>query len=194
MVLREKVRKAFHRHPKLPDTNGHGIKIEYYKPREVPRSKFRGPVDPDHQKRLAAWNFPQAMEDRPRSPGRNLALSPCATIDQQPQPHPRSQQQHAQETETSDDSDIDPEVSHCEYANRGDSGSSTAVDSDPDTDTTLPPPPNRHRDSIARIKNKNRQALPKQQQRQQPLSPKTGRPLFAAEDLNQALNNVQICT
>lgn len=56
--------------------------MEYYRRNEVPPSKFRGPFDKEHQKRLAAWSFEGAMADRPRS--LNLSLSPCATYDLPP--------------------------------------------------------------------------------------------------------------
>lgn len=95
MPLRDKVKRAFHipNNPSRPATNGNGVKIEYYKRHETPRSKFRGPFDREHQERLAAWNFPTAQEDRPRSP--DLSLSPCATL---PVPQPA-------QIQTSDDSD-----------------------------------------------------------------------------------------
>jgi hypothetical protein len=81
MPLRDKVKRAFHRSSSnsKPNANGNGVKIEYYKRHETPRPKFRGPFDPEHQKRLAAWNFQSAQEDRPRSP--DLSLSPRATLD-----------------------------------------------------------------------------------------------------------------
>lgn len=107
MTLRDKVKRAFHRssHSKS-NSNGNGIKIEYYRRSEIPRSKFRGPFDPDHQKRLAQWNFQSAMEDRPRSP--DLALSPCATLPLPPPPpqHPSDDSTFTREqTPLSDDYD-----------------------------------------------------------------------------------------
>lgn len=88
MVFREKVKRALHRSRSnsKPNCNSIGIKIEYYRRHEIPPSKFRGPFDPDHQKRLAAYNLQTAQEDRPRSP--DLSLSPCATLppDYVPQP------------------------------------------------------------------------------------------------------------
>lgn len=51
--------------------------MEYYRRHEIPPSKFKGPFDKEHQKRLAAWSFERAMADRPRSIG--LDLSPCTT-------------------------------------------------------------------------------------------------------------------
>ncbi|KAL4908442.1 hypothetical protein BDW74DRAFT_147448 [Aspergillus multicolor] len=76
MSLREKLRKLFGRNKfKASDT---GIKIVYYRRGEIPPSKFKGPFDKEHQKRLAAWSFDKAQEDRPRSP--DLSLSPCTTL------------------------------------------------------------------------------------------------------------------
>lgn len=53
--------------------------MEYYRRHEVPPSKFKGPFDKEHQKRLAAWSFERATMDRPRS--FDSDLSPCATND-----------------------------------------------------------------------------------------------------------------
>ena len=80
MAFREKVRRVFHR--SSSSTSNGKPKVEYYRRSEVPPSKFRGPFDKEHQKRLAAWSFEGAMADRPRSP--NLSLSPCATYDLPP--------------------------------------------------------------------------------------------------------------
>lgn len=76
MTFRERVKRVFHRSPSGGVDNGKP-KIEYYRRHEVPPSKFRGPFDKEHQKRLAAWSFDRALVDRPRS--FDLALSPCAT-------------------------------------------------------------------------------------------------------------------
>jgi hypothetical protein len=78
MSLREKVRRVFRRSSSGSKPKDNGIKIEYYRRHEIPPSKFKGPFDREHQKRLAAWSFPEAQADRPRSPG--LSLSPCATL------------------------------------------------------------------------------------------------------------------
>lgn len=79
MTFRDKVKRVFHRHSNST-TNGNGKpNVEYYRRHEIPPSKFRGPFDKEHQKRLAAWSFDRAMVDRPRS--LDLALSPCATYD-----------------------------------------------------------------------------------------------------------------
>ncbi|KAL4816647.1 hypothetical protein BDW67DRAFT_41401 [Aspergillus spinulosporus] len=76
MSLREKFRKLLGRNRCKPSDSG--IKIVYYRRGEVPPSKFKGPFDKEHQKRLAAWSFENAQEDRPRSP--DLCLSPCTTL------------------------------------------------------------------------------------------------------------------
>jgi len=75
MTFREKVKRVFHRSSASQDTGR--PKVEYYRRHEIPPSKFRGPFDKEHQKRLAAWSFDRAMAERPRS--LDLALSPCAT-------------------------------------------------------------------------------------------------------------------
>lgn len=80
MPFRERVKRVFHRSSGSAD-NGKP-KVEYYRRHEVPPSKFRGPFDKDHQKRLAAWSFDRALVERPRS--FDLALSPCATYDPNP--------------------------------------------------------------------------------------------------------------
>lgn len=77
MTFREKVRRVFHRSSASQDTGR--PKVEYYRRHEVPPSKFRGPFDKEHQKRLAAWSFDRATVERTRS--LDLSLSPCATFD-----------------------------------------------------------------------------------------------------------------
>ncbi|KAJ5391155.1 hypothetical protein N7509_006645 [Penicillium cosmopolitanum] len=83
MTFREKVRRVFHRSSASQDTGR--PKVEYYRRHECPPSKFRGPFDKEHQKRLAAWSFDRATVERTRS--LDLALSPCATFDL-PGPNP----------------------------------------------------------------------------------------------------------
>ncbi|KAL4867903.1 hypothetical protein BDV12DRAFT_170519 [Aspergillus spectabilis] len=76
MSLREKLRKVFQKNK--CKASGSGIKIEYYRRGEIPPSKFKGPFDKEHQKRLAAWSFQQTQADRARSI--DLSLSPCTTL------------------------------------------------------------------------------------------------------------------
>jgi hypothetical protein len=95
MNFKDKFRKVFHRNSNGHSNsnsssnsksksngngNGNGIKIEYYKRGEIPPSKFRGPFDPEHQKRLAAWSFEAAQAERPRA--LDPPLSPCTTVSQ----------------------------------------------------------------------------------------------------------------
>ncbi|BDD63762.1 hypothetical protein MPDQ_007175 [Monascus purpureus] len=84
MPLRDKFKRVFGRPSNKSssnsnggNTNSNGIKIEYYRRGEVPPSKFRGPFDREHQKRLAAWTFEGAMAARCRTP--DIPLSPCTT-------------------------------------------------------------------------------------------------------------------
>lgn len=79
MTFREKVKRVFHRSSSSTSQLNGKPKIEYYRRNEVPPSKFRGPFDKEHQKRLAAWSFDRAMVERPRS--LDLPISPGATCD-----------------------------------------------------------------------------------------------------------------
>ncbi|EXJ87342.1 hypothetical protein A1O3_04301 [Capronia epimyces CBS 606.96] len=45
--------------------------IEYYKPHQIPRSKYRGKVDPEHQASLAAFSLSDAFS----APGRRTSLA-----------------------------------------------------------------------------------------------------------------------
>ena len=75
MTFREKVKRVFR--SSKSDTSK--PKIEYYRRHECPPSKFKGPFDRDHQKRLAAWSFEGATVEKRRS--FEVSLSPCATFD-----------------------------------------------------------------------------------------------------------------
>jgi hypothetical protein len=75
MTFRERVKRVF-RSSKSDDTKP---KIEYYRRHECPPSKFKGPFDRDHQKRLAAWTFAGATVEKTRS--FEPSLSPYATCD-----------------------------------------------------------------------------------------------------------------
>ncbi|EPS33143.1 hypothetical protein POX_a01860 [Penicillium oxalicum] len=82
MSFRDRVKRVFRR-PSAGKTEKHGRpKVEYYRRGEIPPSKFKGPFDKEHQRRLAAWSFDGAMADRPRPS--DLSLSPCATYDLPP--------------------------------------------------------------------------------------------------------------
>ncbi|KAI5289323.1 hypothetical protein KEM54_004072 [Ascosphaera aggregata] len=58
------------------DKNGKPIP-ELFKPHEIPRSKYRGPVDQAHMDNLAAYSFRLAQRERPRSAV--SSISPTAT-------------------------------------------------------------------------------------------------------------------
>lgn len=93
MTFRDRVRKAFRRPSPAKENNNGKPKVEYYRRGEVPRSKYRGPVDPEHRRQLYAWNFATAMSDRRRS--FDLDLSPCTSIPD----NGRSIQEEATESE-----------------------------------------------------------------------------------------------
>lgn len=102
MTFRDRFKKAFRRNSEKEDKNTKP-KIEYYRRGECPRSKYRGPVDPEHRRKLYDWNFAAATADRRRS--FDLDLSPCTSLPDRPQ----------DESDTSLDSDTalsesEPEV------------------------------------------------------------------------------------
>jgi hypothetical protein len=111
MTFRERVRRVFR--SKSDDGKP---KVEYYRRSECPPSKFKGPFDREHQKRLAAWTFDGAMVEKRRS--LDLSLSPYATCDS---PAPDSN------SVSPDDSAVDP-ASQPESSPRAvDSGSQSST-------------------------------------------------------------------
>ncbi|KAL1957550.1 hypothetical protein VTO42DRAFT_5777 [Malbranchea cinnamomea] len=54
-------------------------KIELYKPHEVPPSKYRGPVDPNHLKKLEDYSWARATANRERPRSVVSQLSPTET-------------------------------------------------------------------------------------------------------------------
>jgi hypothetical protein len=79
MTFRERVKRVF----RSKSDNGNGKpKVEYYRRSECPPSKFKGPFDREHQKRLAAWSFDGAMVEKRRS--FEMSLSPYATYSGSP--------------------------------------------------------------------------------------------------------------
>ncbi|ETI27133.1 hypothetical protein G647_09815 [Cladophialophora carrionii CBS 160.54] len=84
MGLRVRLRKTFSSNTKKNSTssqtgpNGetlymHRTDIEYYKPNEIPKSKYRGRVDPEHQASLQAFSLADAFSSAQRRT--SLALS-----------------------------------------------------------------------------------------------------------------------
>ena len=71
MTFRAKVRKALKGNKSSgDDSSGSPPKrtdIEYYKPGEIPRSKYRGPWNQKHQDQLHAFSFGDAFRDRRKS-------------------------------------------------------------------------------------------------------------------------------
>ncbi|KAL4808194.1 hypothetical protein BDV18DRAFT_134415 [Aspergillus unguis] len=201
MSFKDKVRKAFGRRKAKPSESG--IKIVYYRRGEVPPSKFKGPFDKAHQKRLAAWSWETAQVDRPRSP--DLSLSPCTTL-----PDYLNSRQVADTAALAQIRpriprvDSSPEVSPTAYHDEfiqdrqgtASLSSTTAVDPESFSDSTrtlfLDPLDD---DSIKKIKEpveKTSRII-----RSAPTSPLPvkGMPKpFAPEDLTRALNAVQICS
>lgn len=106
MPFRDRVRRALNR-PIVRRTNRNGVKLEYFHRNEVPRPKFRGPFDPEHQRQLAEWSFQAAMAPRPRS--LDLSLSPCTSLPDHLRPPGGDQTSNPQEQEEGEDEDIAPD-------------------------------------------------------------------------------------
>lgn len=58
--------------------------IEYYKPHEIPKSKYRGRVDPEHKERLESYSFGDAFAQVRRKSSQALSgiMSPGGTKSQ----------------------------------------------------------------------------------------------------------------
>ncbi|KAL1982590.1 hypothetical protein VTN96DRAFT_1176 [Rasamsonia emersonii] len=200
MTFRDRVRKVFRRSSSAKESSNGKPKVEYYRRGEVPRSKYRGPVDPEHRRQLYAWNFAAATVDRRRS--FDLDLSPCTSIPD----NGRSTEEEVTETE--------PEVerrrlsvpgggaitvSHHEVAPSRSvdavSQSSTAVASDSYGSSVLTLKessdwPLTKKDGLKSLKEALWYTSPI---RRRTSAPEKQLP-FAPEDLSRALNAVQICS
>ncbi|OXN30171.1 hypothetical protein CDV57_00386 [Aspergillus fumigatus] len=221
MNFKDRFRKVFHRHSNghsssnsksisksKSNGNGNGIKIEYYKRGEIPPSKFRGPFDPEHQKRLAAWSFEAAQAERPRA--LDPPLSPCTTLSQYLDPHHGESEDESvapdQICETAPPEvgllDSSATVSHHEYApgrqeESSGSSSSTAVESSSYSNSSMTLYSDDARmDSIAQIKESVRYTSPMLRAVSPPPPTSTKGTLmsFSPDDLTRALNAVQICS
>ncbi|KAL2842835.1 hypothetical protein BJX68DRAFT_270467 [Aspergillus pseudodeflectus] len=202
MSFREKVRKVFQRH-KSKDSET-GIKIVYYRRSEIPPSKFKGPFDKEHQKRLAAWSFREAQADRPRS--LDLPLSPCTTLPDylRPREIADAAPDQVQATETriagiAVSNGVSPTAYHDEFiqdrqGTTGSLSSTTAVDPESFSDSTmtlfLDPLED---ETVIKIKESVRTTSPIVRAISPPPLPLKGASMpFAPEDLTRALNAVQI--
>ncbi|KAJ6014859.1 hypothetical protein N7540_009450 [Penicillium herquei] len=205
MTFRERVRRVFHRSSNSTSQLNGKPKVEYYRRNEVPPSKFRGPFDKEHQKRLAAWSFDRAMEERPRS--LELSISPCATFDN---PCPFDSDDTGDISPDDDGVAIDPAIWDSPVspistdsprpANTG-SQSSTVVNSDSYNGSmmTLLPEPSVYEipeDPIAQLKESIRYTSPivrSMSPAPKSVSYPTKQLPFAPEDLTRALIGLQVC-
>lgn len=207
MPLRDRFKRVFRRSSlTAPKTNRNGVKIEYYHRNEIPKSKFKGPFDPEHQKQLAAWSFQTAMADRRRS--LDLSLSPCTSLPDYLRPPQQHQTQEDEEiapdqvTEEpapeADVMDTSPSVTQVENVEGrqadGGSQSSTMVDPESYSGSMMTLLPENQRDnSIFNIKETIRHTSPAPRTASPPpMSPKGAYMPFSPEDLTRALNAVQI--
>lgn len=101
MGLRDRVKKTFKKKEggsssggSTPSTGSDSIHytgrtdIEYYKPHEIPRSKYRGRVDPEHKEKLDAFSFSDAFGTAQRRASQALSgvMSPGGTKSQSRRP------------------------------------------------------------------------------------------------------------
>ncbi|RMD42980.1 hypothetical protein DV735_g2102, partial [Chaetothyriales sp. CBS 134920] len=90
MAIRERLRRTFRSKKSASAEVDDGYPprrkdLEYYKPHEIPKSKYKGKVDPEHRERLEAYSLGDAFENTRRrtsvamsgtfSPGGTQALS-----------------------------------------------------------------------------------------------------------------------
>ncbi|KAL1966233.1 hypothetical protein VTN77DRAFT_4785 [Rasamsonia byssochlamydoides] len=201
MTFRDRIRRAFRRSSSNKENNNGKPKIEYYRRGEVPRSKYRGPVDPEHRRKLYAWNFADAMADRRRS--FDLDLSPCTSIPEQAPSTDEEVTESEPEVERQRLSVPVPgggsiTVSHHEVAPSPSvatgSQSSTAVDPESyGSSLTLKESwdwPMTKKDALSSLKEAMRCTSPT---RRRTSAPEKRLP-FAPEDLSRALNAIQLCS
>lgn len=98
MAIRERLRRTFRKKNSLssggstPSTSSDPSEysytgrtdVEYYKPHEIPKSKYRGKVDPEHKERLDAYSFADAFTTIRRRSSQALSgiVSPGGTKSQ----------------------------------------------------------------------------------------------------------------
>lgn len=102
MAIREKLKKTFGRKKEgkdgvsgssTPSTSSEKhftgrTDIEYYKPHEIPKSKYRGKVDPEHKETLESYSFADALASMRRRSSQALSgiVSPGGTKSQSRRP------------------------------------------------------------------------------------------------------------
>ena len=101
MAIREKLRKTFGKKSRGSSSGGSTpstssdpnhytgrTDIEYYKPHEIPKSKYKGKVDPEHKERLEAYSFADAFNTVRRKSSQALSgtMSPGGTKSQSRRP------------------------------------------------------------------------------------------------------------
>lgn len=126
MPIRDRLRKTFGG-KKKEDSNSSGSSsvssdtyytgrkdIEYYKPHEIPKSKYRGRVDPEHKERLEAYSFGDAFAEVRRRSSQAFSgiMSPGGTKSQSRRPSYMSHvSRDARSTATTPAHDIDNPIS-----------------------------------------------------------------------------------
>lgn len=101
MAIRERLRKTFKKNKDSSSSGGSTpstssdpnhytgrTDIEYYKPHEIPKSKYKGKVDPQHKERLESYSFADAFSTVRRKSSQALSgiMSPGGTKSQSRRP------------------------------------------------------------------------------------------------------------
>lgn len=101
MAIRDRLRRTFKRNKDSTSSGGSTpstgsdpnhytgrTDIEYYKPHEIPKSKYKGKVDPEHKERLEAYSFADAFSTVRRKSSQALSgiMSPGGTKSQSRRP------------------------------------------------------------------------------------------------------------
>lgn len=109
MAIRDKLRKTFRKKDSsssggsTPSTSSDPkhytgrTDIEYYKPHEIPKSKYKGRVDPEHKEKLESYSFADAFNTVRRKSSQALSgiMSPGGTKSQSRRPSYMSQMSKA---------------------------------------------------------------------------------------------------
>ena len=119
MAIRERLRKTFKKNKGSSSSGGSTpssgsdpshytgrTDIEYYKPHEIPKSKYKGRVDPEHKERLEAYSFADAFATVRRKSSQALSgiMSPGGTKSQSRRPSYMSHMSKASRDGRKDDS------------------------------------------------------------------------------------------
>lgn len=138
MSLREKIKRRLTGKRTSDGSDGFPPRrkdIEYYKPNEIPKSKYRGKVDKIHQAQLEAYSLEGAFNKVRRrrsqalsghySPGGTNARSAAASAANSRRPSYQRTRSHLNESSNNDDNEPGPERSDSPDSDKTAAGTST---------------------------------------------------------------------